>query len=201
MASSFTGVSPSHNELSQARTETNNEKTQTQNTCHGQGLAADFGEPVLDDIERLPDSNEMVENIICTLSNISDDDSLHRELISNGLVEVIKKFIDMFLEQAQEVNEMGVNEIQEGLELNVMPVGALNLIKAITIIIMNISSNPDVQGDCLQADIISVILTSLRLRDYEVTTHLYRAMGAYLVSFNQEIRRRAVHQGCLQEML
>jgi hypothetical protein len=83
----------------------------------------------------------MVENIICTLSNISDDFSLHRELISNGLIEVIKKFIDMYLEQAQETNEMGIDETEEGLELNVMPVGALNLIKAITIIIMNISSN------------------------------------------------------------
>lgn len=39
---------------------------------------------------------------------------------------------------------MGVNEVQEGLELNVMPVGALNLIKAVTNIIMNISSNSNV---------------------------------------------------------
>jgi len=58
----------------------------------------------MDDIERISDSNEMVENIICTLSNISNDFFLHRELIQNGLIEVIKKFIDMFLEQAQEMN-------------------------------------------------------------------------------------------------
>lgn len=50
----------------------------------------------------------------------------------------------MFLEQAQEMNYEGINEIEDGLELNIMPVGALNLIKAVTIIIMNISSNPDV---------------------------------------------------------
>lgn len=35
----------------------------------------------MDDIERISDSNEMVENIICTLSNISNDHFLHRELI------------------------------------------------------------------------------------------------------------------------
>lgn len=136
----------------------------------------------MDDIERISDSNEMVENIICTLSNISNDFFLHRELIQNGLIEVIKKFIDMFLEQAQEMNYEGVNEIEEGLELNIMTVGALNLIKAVSIIIMNISSNPDVQADCCQYDLITVIQASMKMRDYEVTTHLYRAMGSYLTS-------------------
>lgn len=103
----------------------------------------------------------------------------------------------MFLEQAQEMNYEGVNEIEDGLELSIMPVGALNLIKAVTIIIMNISSNPEVQVDCVQHDLVSLILASLKMRDYEVTTHLYRAIGAYLTSPNQEIRRRAVHMECL----
>jgi hypothetical protein len=48
----------------------------------------------MDDIERNTDSNEMVENIICTLANISNDFELHNELIANGFVEVAKKFVE-----------------------------------------------------------------------------------------------------------
>ena len=73
------------------------------NLSHGHGADPSTGIHDLvgyemDDIERISDSNEMVENIICTLSNISNDFFLHRELIQNGLVEVIRKFIDMYLE-------------------------------------------------------------------------------------------------------
>ena len=36
---------------------------------------------ILDDIEREKDSNQMVENIIFTLKNISEDESMHKELL------------------------------------------------------------------------------------------------------------------------
>ena len=43
----------------------------------------------LDDIERLQNSNQMIENIIFTLSNISNDHNMHQELLNNGIIEVI----------------------------------------------------------------------------------------------------------------
>jgi len=44
-------------------------------------------------------------------------------------------------------------------------------------------------------------MNCLKLRDYEVLTHLYKSLGNFLTSGDQEIRRKAVYQGCLQEML
>ena len=46
-----------------------------------------------DDIEKHEDSNIMVENILYTLSNISNDFNLHQELIHNGIIDVIHKYI------------------------------------------------------------------------------------------------------------
>lgn len=67
----------------------------------------------------------MVENIICTLSNISADVTLHQELIANGLLDVVKKFVELYLASAKEENQFGVDEMAEGIDLAVMPIGAL----------------------------------------------------------------------------
>lgn len=50
---------------------------------------------VIDDVERMSDSNLMVENIIQTLLNISYDKTMHMELLLNDVFEVIKKFLDL----------------------------------------------------------------------------------------------------------
>ena len=84
----------------------------------------------------------MVENIIYTLSNISNEFGLHYELIQNGVIQVVHKYIQLFLNEAKELNSQGVNEKRDGIPLNVMPTGALNLIKAICILITNLSQNP-----------------------------------------------------------
>lgn len=101
-------------------------------------------EELIDDIERLTDSNEMVEEIISTLANISNDFELHSELILNGILEVIKKYIELYLSSAKLMNDHGINELIEGIKLSVMPTGSLNLMKAIAITIKNISSNPKI---------------------------------------------------------
>jgi hypothetical protein len=87
-------------------------------------------------------SNEMVEEIICTLANISGDSVLHQELIQNGFLEVIAKFIKLVLGTAKEMNSIGINEDVEGIELKVMPYGTLNLIKSIALTMRNLSTNP-----------------------------------------------------------
>lgn len=86
----------------------------------------------------------MVEEIICTLSNISNDFDMHQELISNGIIDVIHRFINIYMEKSKIINNEGINEMIDGIELKVMPVGALNLIKAITLIMKNICSNKEV---------------------------------------------------------
>ena len=58
-----------------------------------------------DDIEKFSDCNEMVEGIICTLSNVSNDFAMHPELIHNGIIDVVSRFIQIYLEKAKLVNE------------------------------------------------------------------------------------------------
>jgi hypothetical protein len=74
------------------------------------------------------------------LYNISCDRYLQKELINNGIMEVIKKYIELFLSHAKERNDDDVDETTEGIELiEVMPMGAVALIKGIAKIIFNLS--------------------------------------------------------------
>jgi hypothetical protein len=123
-----------------------------------------------DDIEKFTDSNEMVEGIICTLSNVSNDFEMHPKLIHNGIIDVVSRFIQIYMEKAKLLNDKGVNELTDGIELNVMPVGALNLIKAITLIIKNLCSNNQVHAQCISQGMIDLVKTCLNMRDYVVTS-------------------------------
>jgi len=95
------------------------------NTEQGAGFVLNQIDMEMDDIERQTDSNEMVEEIICTLANISNDFDLHHELIVNGYIEVVKKFVEQFLKTAKVINDSGINELEEGIQLSVMPTGSL----------------------------------------------------------------------------
>jgi len=44
-------------------------------------------------------------------------------------------------------------------------------------------------------------MDSLKLHDYVVLTNLYKSIGNFLTSQNQEIRRKTIYLGGLQEML
>lgn len=57
----------------------------------------------------------MVENIICCLRNISSDNNMQTEIIANGYIDVVKKFIDLFLDTARECNDDGINEKLDGI--------------------------------------------------------------------------------------
>lgn len=65
----------------------------------------------LDDIERLQNSNQMLQNIICTLSNITGEMELQHELVQNGILDCVKKFVNLFLDCAQKMNSEGINEL------------------------------------------------------------------------------------------
>lgn len=100
-----------------------------------------FNDYDFDDIEKLENSNEMVENTIQTLKNLTNDFELHHELVTNGLLECVHKYIYVFLSVAKQSNPEGINEVQEGIDLLVMSSGALQLMKAISIIILNLTLN------------------------------------------------------------
>ena len=70
---------------------------------------------VVDDIERITNNNEMLENVICTLMNVSQDLLMHYELINNGFIEVVKKYIDLFFSISRVEPELGVNEAIDGI--------------------------------------------------------------------------------------
>jgi len=180
--------------------------------------APGFVEPVLDDIERLTDSNELVENTVCTLNNIASDVGLHSELIANGLIDVIRKFVELYLSSAKEENDFGVDETTDGIDLSVMAIGSLQLIKAIASLIMKLSQAPQIQMQCLEMGMLEMTQTCLdKFHDYEVQTHLHLALGNFVVSglnedngvvqseayrqFCAEIRRRAAQSGCLQRLI
>ena len=71
----MTGTNASH--LDPEKLEMQKDRTPTINALFND----ENGGRVLDDIERMSDSNVMVENIVCTLSNISCDHGLHFELL------------------------------------------------------------------------------------------------------------------------
>ena len=77
---------------------------------------------ITDDIESFDDSNTMLENVIQSLANISTDFALHSEMLNNGILDVIKKFVDQFLQCAKRRNSNGEDETQVGIDLEVIPV-------------------------------------------------------------------------------
>ena len=81
----------------------------------------------------------MVQNIVCTLSNISNDFSLHLELVQNGIIECAHKYIKLYLDAAKTMNSKGINEKEEGIQLSILPIGSLQLMKAVSLILMNLS--------------------------------------------------------------
>ena len=156
----------------------------------------------LDDIQRVKNANTMIENIVQTLGNVSSDASLHSELINNGLIEVIQKFVLLFAAQCQTHNVHGVNEELEGINLlKTMPTSALKMIKCIVEIIHNLSLNPAVESKCVKLGIIPIMKTCLVLHDYKLFGNLFDAMGRYLISEDPEIRRKMVYSGILQVFL
>lgn len=156
----------------------------------------------LEDVERLQDSNLLVENILHSLSNISKDETLHQELVANGLLEVYRKFVNLLLSSAMNPNPKGVNEEQEGIDLlAVVPSGTLSMMKSIMNSLVNLSTNPAIQGQCLDEGIIDLLLDSQKLNDYEMITNIYKTIGNMLTSPEDETRKKMVHQGFLQEML
>ena len=103
----------------------------------------------------------MMENIVSTIDNLASDVSIHGELIQNGVVNVIARFIELFLSSAKEENSMGVNEVREGLDLSVMPTGSLKLIKAVTSLMMKLSQEPQIQMQCLELGILDMLQTCI----------------------------------------
>lgn len=85
---------------------------------------------MLDDIDRLSNSNLMVENIIECLSHISYDHSMHLDLMTHGYVEVINKYVSLLT---------GLDETD--MSLAFLSTGCVNLAKAIVQTILNISEN------------------------------------------------------------
>lgn len=120
-----------------------------------------FDVQYLDDIEKLDDENEMMENIVCTLDNLASDMTIHGELLQNGVMNVVARFIELFMASAKEENDMGINELNEGIDLSVMPVGSLKLIKAICSIMMKLSQEPQIQMQCLNLGMLDMLQTSI----------------------------------------
>lgn len=116
------------------------------------------GMEITDDINKYLDSNEMIENVIQSLMNISNDLTLHEELIKNGLLEVIKKYVHLFRACLKSENSAGEDETVVGIDLEVIPVEPSQLLKCLILMMMNLSSNPCVQEECLQLGMPTLII-------------------------------------------
>lgn len=80
----------------------------------------------------------MVEKLIETIANITNERGIHMELIQNGVVRMIRKYVYLFLERTSFEDEE--------VEMQGLPIAALNLAQAIARMVMNICLNsPDVQ--------------------------------------------------------
>lgn len=160
----------------------------------------------------------MVENVVCTLDNIASDVNMQSELIAHGLLDVVARFVQLFLASAKEANDVGVDETVDGIELSVLPTGPLRLIKAIASLMMKLSQDPQVQMQCIDLGMLDLAQTCLaKFFDYEVHTWLYTAIGNFVVSglnanepaakreqyaqFCADIRSRAANAGCVQLLM
>jgi len=92
-----------------------------------------------DDIEKVEEHNQMIESLVFSIANITNDPRTHFELLQNGLIDIFKKFLKLIMQQAYVENQFGIDETNEGIELSVMPMGTINLIKSISTSILNIS--------------------------------------------------------------
>ena len=54
--------------------------------------------------------------------NISNDFTFHKELIKNGVLDVINKYVTQFKSCAKTINGMGVDETVEGMDLDILSV-------------------------------------------------------------------------------
>ena len=115
----------------------------------------------LNDIDLQRNNNTLVENLLGTIDNLASDASIHAELVENGVVEVIGRFISMFVSSAKEQNNMGINEVQDGIDLSVMPTGSLKLIKSVASLMMKLSQQPDIQQHCLSLGMLDMLQTSI----------------------------------------
>ena len=74
--------------------------------------------------------------------NISNDPSVHLELINNGILDVIKKYIELFNSCAKTENKLGEDETIEGIDMDVIPIEALEVLKCVIGMAVNLTGNP-----------------------------------------------------------
>ena len=84
----------------------------------------------------------MVEKLIKTIANMSCDQSLHNQMIENGIIQMLKMYVQLFLNQA--------TELEEDIQMEVFPIICLNLVQSLSKTIMNICQNSwVVQKNCV----------------------------------------------------
>ena len=116
----------------------------------------------------------MIESLVFSIANITNDPRTHYELLQNGLIDIFKKFLKLIMQQAYVENQFGIDETNEGIELSVLPIGTVNLIKSISTSILNISQVPSIQRLAINFGIFDVIISYVNnIHDYEVHSKIY----------------------------
>lgn len=151
-----------------------------------------FTSSVLDDIDRVDDTNTIVENTVQTLCNLSSDHTQHRELIDNGIFKLIQKFLADLRYFAK--TTLGKHA---GIDFKDLSNGTVSVFKAFIKILLNISENAEVHAACTESDMIDLLLESMDLNDYEIQTGLYQTIGNILTSPDAEVRKLMVRRRLL----
>lgn len=90
----------------------------------------------------------------------------------------------------------------ENFDIQCFTYGNLELIKSLSVIWHELSSNVDVQPICVNKGLISILLESCeQLFDYEVHINLYMSLGNLITSPNKQINNKAIEEGCLAEII
>ena len=122
---------------------------------------------LLDDVERAADSNEMVENIFCTLEELSHDEMCVVALVDSGVVGLCHAYVDLVVSTA--VRTVEADETQTGIDLlAAMPTRTLELIKSIASVLLNVTACPMKLPQAIEDGILDVIRAAIILNDYEV---------------------------------
>lgn len=172
---------------------------QLKNLTSNQNLLADLiTEDFLDDIDHCHNSNAMVEAIVKTLANISYSVGCHRELLDHGVIEMMKRLLQIYCPYAY---GSPAKQSHEWVEVNLMSMGNINLLKSISVTIQNLTKNPEAQEIAIKRDIVSIIKHEMKLNEYEVLTNLYLSLGHLTLTKYDYVKRRSVELGCLSMLL
>ncbi|CDW78052.1 UNKNOWN [Stylonychia lemnae] len=165
-----------------------------------QGGLINLDDDFFEDIDKINNSNQLIEEIIGTIANISAFNDSHSQLIDLGLLDKFKNILGLFCPFQYQLGYR-VQQNQEQVELTAMSLGNIKILKSISQTIYNLTLNTEFQETLVKKDIVLIMRHEGCINDYDLLTNLYMSFGNLILSKSDHIKKRAVELGCLEHLM